>query len=204
MEMKRYRNIVLILLVVFLITLLFYIILLQPSSESWAATVSIDHLSQFKNQEGEISADSNFELKKTMILEELKEDILVDDYQELIVGRNIFNLVKEEFEDREIEEDNDELIEEGQEKEKEEESNRLEKNLETNKLKDLELSNPFYLLASSINRIDKMAIIYNKNNYMTYIIKPGDNIDGYLVTKIDYTKVVMEKDGQEILVFFQK
>ena len=38
---------------------------------------------------------------------------------------------------------------------------------------------------------------------MTYLIKPGDIVDGYLVKKIDYQQVIMEKDGKEIVVVFR-
>ncbi len=65
------------------------------------------------------------------------------------------------------------------------------------------LANPFYLQAVSINEKDKMAIIVNRNNSKSYLIKPGQEIEDYIIKRIDYKKIVMEKDSQEIHVVFQ-
>ena len=205
MELKRYKNIVLILLIALLASLLFYIKIARLSSASRAASINerisaINLEEQLRNIENQNDVIDDNRLNIRGPLAELQKYKVPDNYRQLMVEKNIFNLEKKE-----------ELVETEVEelpvKEPENENNDdfpavIEEPVEEIQLIP-EVPNPFYLHAVSINVFDQRAIIVNKNSAMTYLIKPGDIVDGYLVKKIDYQQVIMEKDGKEIVVVFR-
>ncbi|MFW6238533.1 MAG: hypothetical protein ACOC5A_04815 [Halanaerobiales bacterium] len=67
-----------------------------------------------------------------------------------------------------------------------------------------ELPNPFQLRAVSDHETEGRAIIYYSEAKQTYIIKPGDEVEGYKVTKITSDVVTMQKEGQQIQVKFKQ
>lgn|SRR5690554_6799271 len=205
MELKRYKNIVLFLLIILLASLLYYINLAQFSSSSRAAPLSenisiIDIGEQYKGLEKQNDSAKDYQLDINRPLTELQRYSIPENYQQLLVEKNIFNLIKkEELTVREVEElpvrepetgDNDDYPVQV------EPIQAIEERVP-------EVPNPFYLHAVSINFFDQRAIIVNSNNSMTYLIKPGDIVDGYLVKEIDFQQVIMEKEGQEIVVVFR-
>lgn len=205
MELKRYKNIVLFLLIILLASLLYYINLAQFSSSSRAAPLSenisiIDIGEQYKGLEKQNDSAKDYQLNINRPLTELQRYSIPENYQQLLVEKNIFNLIKkEELTVREVEElpvrepetgDNDDYPVQV------EPIQAIEERVP-------EVPNPFYLHAVSINFFDQRAIIVNSNNSMTYLIKPGDIVDGYLVKEIDFQQVIMEKEGQEIVVVFR-
>ena len=205
MELKRYKNIVLFLLIILLASLLYYINLAQFSSSSRAAPLSenisiIDIGEQYKGLEKQNDSAEDYQLDINRPLTELQRYSIPENYQQLLVEKNIFNLIKkEELTVREVEElpvrepetgDNDDYPVQV------EPIQAIEERVP-------EVPNPFYLHAVSINFFDQRAIIVNSNNSMTYLIKPGDIVDGYLVKEIDFQQVIMEKEGQEIVVVFR-
>ncbi|MFW6238655.1 MAG: hypothetical protein ACOC5A_05435 [Halanaerobiales bacterium] len=67
-----------------------------------------------------------------------------------------------------------------------------------------ELANPFQLQAVSDHVSEKRAIIYHSEENKTYIVKPGDKIDGYKIVEVKKTIVSLEKDGQQIKIEFEQ
>ncbi len=65
------------------------------------------------------------------------------------------------------------------------------------------LPNPFTLLAVSVKEASPRAIIINKDNGVTYIVKPGGIIEGYQVREIKKDRVVLSRDKGQITVNFR-
>lgn len=209
MEMKRYKNIVFILLIILLFSSFYSMIIIQPPSDSWAASisseVSMEDSIELQRNAVQNSSSKNSEFDRMKLLSEIQKHRPEEDYQQLIIEKNIFNLTNKKKQEEIIAPESQETA---QAKEiKEDTLNRQKgqskKDKPTDEMKNFQVPNPFYLLGTSINSFDKMAVIVNYNTSMTYLIKPGDIIDNYLVKTVDYRQVIMEKNAQEIVVVFQ-
>lgn len=205
MESGKYRTILIVSSLFLLVSIcLFYLI--QIDKKNAIIPVSVESYSSFINIEG---FKKEIEGLDVVFVENNEFDYRIDDnFKEIIANRNIFGLRKK------VEEEKKETINEVKVEERSKEEKTIsaldeERFLNVNDKKTrnetlVELTNPFYLQGVSINLYDKMAIIINKNNFKTYLIKPGMIIDGYLVKSISFDEIVMEKDGQKISVEFRK
>lgn len=142
------------------------------------------------------------------------EDIVVSKYKfdenfkDMIANRNIFELIEKIEDGEEIQEDDIEeiIVDDFRETNKEEGDYFLEEefyDFEEYNTEFHEEPNPFYLQGVSINQYDRMAIIINKYNSVTYLIKPGITVDGYYVESIDLNEIILEKDGQKLFVGYR-
>src|SRR5690554_4451645 len=110
MELKRYKNIVLILLIALLASLLLYIKIARLSSSSRAASINerisaINLEEQMRNIEYQNDVIDDNPLNIRGPLAELQKYKVPDNYRQLMVEKNIFNLEKkEELVETEVEE----------------------------------------------------------------------------------------------------